>query len=145
MGNIGYRLKPRTGNHRVGVGVNRKIYVAGDVIMSPDKDLSKLFPHKFEKVEVIPGVDPTAAPPKVVMPPEAPAPEAPKEEPESVKPEGRDVSKRFPKAVEQDFMVFAVAGGLNVFDMDDLTAALNSKPLKKAEVMPFVEKVLKGE
>lgn len=66
------------------------------------------------------------------------------EEPEEENPLGRDVTKRFPKAVEEDFLVFADGGAFSVVEADEPTEGLNDKPLKRKDVDPFIRKYLEG-
>lgn len=63
-------------------------------------------------------------------------------EDEDPNPLGRDVTKRFPKAVEEDFLVFADGGAFSVVEVDEPTEALNNKPLKRKDVDAFIQKYL---
>lgn len=52
--------------------------------------------------------------------------------------EGKDVTSRFPAAVEQDCKVFRNADGYSIFDADDLSEPLNKRAVRKEEVEAFV-------
>ena len=54
------------------------------------------------------------------------------------------MTERFPRAEEEDFKVFQKGGAFYVTEADDDEVALHDKPLKKAQVEPFVEQYLKG-
>lgn len=143
-----FRLKPNTGSHAgPGEGGKFKTYKPGDTVES-EQDLCKVFPNKFER---IPDEAPSSFSPsteeqkaavskaakkgaKGVAPPET-------EEPEP-NPLGRDVTKRFPTAQEEDFQVFADGGAFSVVEADDPTEALNDKPLKRKDVEPFIRQYL---
>lgn len=149
-----FRLLPKAGNHsETGPDGQRVVYKAGDVIES-DKDLVAMFKGKFERVDLIPpATEPTTPtvpvipPPSQEQPPKATKAEAPDKSPvregaPSVL--GRNVTKRFPRAVEEDFVVYANGGAFFVCEADDPNTPLHDKPLKKATVTGFIENYLKG-
>ena len=167
-----FKLLPKAGNHSEGKGKNMVIYEAGQVFES-DCDLAAMFPNKFVEVEGLeavghaqaaaapeeaktdvqkaaeegakdlkPPADPETSqeePPKETPPaPEAPAAPAPAGEPL-----GRNVTKRFQRAVEEDLQVFANGNEFFVVEADDPGRALNDKPLKRKDVLAFIEDYLK--
>jgi hypothetical protein len=153
-----FKLKKGCGNHsQKGKDGSTVLFTAkeGRVIES-ESDLAAKCPEKFERVNVS-GVDEFKKEPVSVIT-EEPVPvvkEAVKEvvkkkEPvkveEKIKPEplGKDVTKNFPHADEEDFKVFYVNGqGYFVTESDQVDTALNKKKLKKAEVEAFIDKYLK--
>lgn len=139
-----FKIKPRCGSHAEG----GKVYRAGDIVPS-EKDLVALFPFKFEKA--VDNVPSKGQPIRGAVPPAtAPQAQKPEEEkpsdtlPPSSGPLGKEVTEKFPSAKEQDFKVFAVPGGFNVYDADDLKSPLNKEVLKaRKDIGPFVENFLK--
>ena len=150
-----FKLKRKAGNHsqkdKNGKAV---VYVAkdGNVIES-ENDLIKMFPGKFELVEVV------TAPVEVVKSAEnkksdvqkivekvAKDISAPvKKEEKKAEPIGKDVTEKHPLAEEQDFKVFYVKGkGYFVTEADDDSVALNKKGIKKEKVEAFIKKYLEG-
>ena len=156
-----FRLKPKTGNHaQKGPDGKIIIYCAKDGnIIESDIDLYAKFPNKFERAdEVFASFDSKKKKPTVQKAVkkevEEPAlevadePEEVADEPEEEKaqePLGKDVTKNFPRAGEEDFKVFYSKGkGYFVTESDDPFTALNKKRLKKELVTKFIEKYLKG-
>ena len=144
-----FKLKDGCGSHaETGADGRLIVYKAGDVIES-DNDLAKMFPNKFIRMGDL-VVNPAPVKTDVqraaeegfkdVMPP----PEEPLEEPleEDGNPLGRDVTKRFPLAEEEDFLVFARGGAFSVVEADDPTTLLHEKPLKRKDVVDFIEMYL---
>jgi hypothetical protein len=146
--------KVKAGSHQEG----GKIYKAGDVVQSYN-DLDHMFPGKFE---VLGDRVHSSAPAPVISTggnvarnsaPQARPVEA-EEEPEEAnppplaakaKPTGRDVTKHFPKAVEEDFRVYKTpAGNYNVYDADNLAKPCNPRPISKAEVDACIRSTLAG-
>ncbi len=128
-----FKLLPKVGSHSETDDKGKLITHRSEdgYVFDTDLDLIQMFPNKFERVQVGPDV------PK---PPESKKPS--KAEEDASNPLGRDVTKRFPKAAEEDFKVFADGGAFFVCESDDPTKALNDKPLKKAQVEKFVEEYL---
>jgi hypothetical protein len=61
------------------------------------------------------------------------------------KPSGRNVTANFPKAVEQDFLVYRLSHGqYNIFDKDDTAQPINVRPLSREDVNAEIQKVLAG-
>jgi hypothetical protein len=146
-----FKLLPKVGNHTEG----DKVYTSGDVVES-DLELDKVFQGKFERVKGFTASTPDTQAAvqaaaeegaKDVAAPPAPPPnqEVSDSKPPKVEsPLGRDVTKRFPEAQEQDYLVFSDGGKFHVAEADDPAFAINDKPLHKKEVIPFVEKLLQG-
>ncbi len=55
---------------------------------------------------------------------------------------GNDVTAAYPKAVEQDFLVFENDGGYFVYDADDPKTSLRKKGVKKTQVNAVIKKAL---
>ena len=145
-----YKLKGGQHNHSDG-----KTYKKGDLVES-EADLTKIFTNKFEKVyeteeEASPGVSFPAvkvaqAKSKVTV---VDLPVDSKEEEEKEleeveekieeKPEkrGKEVTKNFSEAVEQDLKVFKKGRQYFVYDMDP-AVPLNEKGLNKGQVKKFI-------
>jgi hypothetical protein len=138
-----------------------KTYKRGDVIPGRGANLKALFPSQFQTVDeqVVEPIPPPVKKPealkteKPAMVPMTEVPKPPKEtkpegkvvlaEPEDSK-KGRDVTQRFPLAVENDFIVLRVTEGYLVYDEDDLSKSMNEKPVKKNEVTGVIRKALEG-
>lgn len=127
-------------------------YKAGDVLEA-DRDLCRVFPNKFVAVSEeeaqarnkagkpssVPAgqkspPESTAGSTAPVDPPAAPPAAPPPPPPPPAVPEGKNVTADFESAVDEDFRVYKVKDGFNVYDADDLSAPVNEKPVKKAEV-----------
>jgi len=159
-----FKMKKRTGNH----SQDGVIYVSGDVVES-EKNLCEMFPGKFERIDVpfeifkrpeksdvqkaaeegAKDIKPKKkSKPKPVSDEEvlAIADEPDEEEDEEDKePLGKDVTKNYKRAGEEDLKVFYKKfKGRWVTEAEDPFTALNKKPLKKDQVVPFIEKWLKG-
>jgi len=156
-----FKLKPGVGNHaetdpKTG---ETKIYNAKDgEIIESQHNLCQLFPDKFEsvtvggapleKIEVQKAAEKGA---KDILPKQESNEEETEEieEKEEEKGEivllGKDVTEeRFPEAKEQDFKVFHSKEykGYFVTGFENIATSLNKDPLKKKEVIPFIEKYL---
>lgn len=124
-----------------------RVYEVGDVFEC-DSDLSTIFRNKFEKVgeeaktalgmpldklalgvSAVPTTIPLADSEKIQS----------KEEKPATLPGGKDVTTRFPEAVDADYKVFKVGNLFAIYDTDDLSKALASD-LKKADIVPFIQK-----
>jgi hypothetical protein len=136
-----FKLKPKVGSHAE-TGQDGKVihYRPEDGhVFETDRDLVAMFPNKFERVHVPgdEGAEDEASPPKPKKESKPKKDDAP-----PPKPLGRDVTKRFPKAAEEDFKVFSDGGAFFVAEADEPTVALNEKPLKKKDVIPFIKEYL---
>ncbi len=136
-----FKLKPGCGNHsETGPDGKPVVYTQGDVIES-DHDLEAMFAGKFERVQV---GDVKDADPDPEEDPTLPPPPPPSTEPVE-NPLGKDRTEKFPKAAEEDFMVFYKRGkGFSVVEADEPTVPLNEDPLKKDEVADFIDEYLKS-
>lgn len=145
-----FRLLPKAGDHaEAGAGGVALAYRAGDIVES-DRDLMEAFPNKFERVDVAeepaspstpfkPSAEEKTAVQKAAE--EGAKDVSPPEDPKS-NPLGRDVTKRFPKALEEEFLVFADGGAFSVSEADEPAEALNNKPLKRKDVDSFIREYL---
>lgn len=159
-----FRLKAGAGPHADKKNGKDVVYRQGDLIES-DRDLRELFPSKFVRVmgsgEVVeyPKDDLIELEPKqageedIEVPDEIPAPKVLKtslkaskkaEDSKTSASLGTNVTKKFPRAEEEDFSVFSKGGEFFVTEADDPGKALNDQPLKKKDVQPFIEKYLKS-
>jgi len=154
-----FKLNAKAGSHaETDANGQIRIYNPGDIIET-ESDLVTMFPGKFEKVLVMkegekPSVGTALPVPKTVTkqtPTEKPAKStetgvgatetpAPVSEVKSL---GRDVTKRFPLALDEDFQVFADGGAFFVTESDAPQTPLHPKPLHKKDVEPFIKKYLK--
>jgi hypothetical protein len=126
-----YQLLPNAGMHGEpinGAKKKFKLYKPGEVVSS-ERDLVKLFPNKFV---ALPDV---AAPTDDVV-------EVSEDTAPTSKPLGKDVTEKFDDAVENDLLVFYKSQKYYVTEKDDVADVLNEKPLKKSEVVPFIENYL---
>lgn len=138
------RYKLRSGTHAMpdqmlgtDVKIDKpKIYVK-DEIIETDLPLDTMFVNKFDKV-----VEEKV---KIVfrdrpMPVEQSSPEPVEEEQAKMPPPlGDDVTKLWPKAKAADLRVLQTEDGhYNVVDASEPNKVLNNKPMKKAEVNPFI-------
>lgn len=149
------------GNHTEGNGPTRKVFKKNAIIDS-DRDLTKLFRGKFERIYTAEQLEAVAPVPKVAEKPTpaptpvaepAPAvseptteekkPEASKESRKPRKRRGRDATKSFPLALEEEFLVFQRGSRFDVYEPED-DAPLNEKGLKKAEVESYIKEYLGG-
>lgn len=127
-------------------------YKRGDIIDTP-VDLTKMFRNAFVQVHSDPTpalrtlpvkaeasepVQPPvkATPSSLATPATSQADEDPAEkDPVSTpKPRGRDVTKSFPKALEEDYSVFQVNKLYFVYDNDDFSKSVNDKGISKSKV-----------
>ena len=140
-----FKLKPRVGSHSQ---LNKKgeleTFTAkeGKVIES-DIDLVEKFPDKFELVE-IPGVEKKKETP---VEPEPVIEEELEDNDNDVKQEplGKDRTKNYPVAIEEDLKVFYAKGkGYFVTEGDDEFTALNKEKLKKSKVEAFINQYLEA-
>jgi len=117
-----FRLLPKVGGHAFVDPSGKTVFLKASegVVIESEVDLFKLFPNKFERVEAPAG--PASAP-------VGPSP---------VSPLGRDVTQRFPLAVEHGFKVFADGGAFVVVEADDPGVVLHEKPLKRKDVGSFI-------
>ncbi len=158
-----FKLKSRVGNHaQKGPDGKVVIYYAKDGnIIESNTDLSEKHPTKFERVDV-PGsvkadtkkkksdVQKAAkkgakdiAPKKEKEEEDLKEEEEEEEEKEQI-PLGKNVTKSYKMAKDQDLKVFYKRyKGRFVTEAEDVFTAVNKKPLKKAEVNKFIEKWLK--
>ena len=144
-----FRLLPKAGTHsETGDKGQLRIYKAGDIVESA-QDLVMMFPNKFQLVEDEEVQTPSFNPSKEQKAAVAEAAKkggvevsAPEEEEDS-NPLGRNVTKRFPLAKEQDFLVFSEGGAFHVTEADDPKDPLNDKPLKRKDVEGFIEQYLR--
>lgn len=158
-----FKLLPKAGSHaEKGPSKKAVIYKASEGnVIETENDLVKMFPGKFERVEVTGSPVRPIVEAKVKAPAPAPATTQPSVPASSKKAKdaketkaveevsvesklGRDVTKRFPHALEEDFKVFSTGGEFFVTEADEIDKALNDKPLKKGQVEAFVDKYLKG-
>jgi len=139
-----FKLKSKAGGHAEKGKDGKPVYYKAEdgCVIESTRDLVKAFPEKFERVDL------TAAEAKKIAAEntqkETPKPEAiqQKETADAANPLGRDVTKRFPRAVEEDFMVIADGGAFFVVEKDDPQNPLHDKPLKKKDVVPFIDQYL---
>jgi len=153
-----FKLLPKAGSHADKVAGKVVIYKASDEhVFKGEANLAKMFPGKFEEVKVgldgeLPKPEPKPEPkpkPELKKAPvsekikgtPAPAPTA-ASAPVTVKSLGRDITKRFPRAEEEDFKVFADNGAFWVTEADEPDKALNTEPLKKSGVLKFIDSYL---
>ena len=115
-----------------------KIYSKGDVL-DVDMDLIAMFPNKFEKAsKEVPITKAPAAPTDIIPMVPQKNPPAPLQKEEKTN-RGKDVTEKFPDAVDMDFKVFIKNRKHYVYDVDDMAKPINSEPLKKGEVKAFIE------
>jgi hypothetical protein len=152
-------FKLLVGMHQEGT----KTYKAGAVIES-DNELDKLFVNKFQRLRMDPPSAPAAAgrmevatTPSAPVSPTAtggipqpgeqtpPPVAAPVTTPAAAGPKGRDVTARFPIAVEQDYKVFKDGGLYFVYAAEDLTKAINPDgAARKDDIAKLVTAHLNG-
>lgn len=151
---------------------DKKIYSTGDVVGSPD-DLTQAFRGKFRRVD--PNTPVSEGKPHIGQAPGTrpvpltaqetknagqkgedldldpiPAPKGRKTadtgEKDNSPPDGKDVTERFEKALEQDYKVFKVKGGNHfVYDADNLSAPINPEGAKAEDVDGVIDGALKGK
>ena len=137
-------------HYKVIFGTHREdgvVYKAGEVV-STHTPLHTMFPGRFEVVGAGTAPErqaPAQKPAQANVGPQAPVvadeDEAPNAPPLANK--GRDVTKAFPKAVEEAFQVFKTSDGTyNVYDED---VKCNAKPLVKTDVNPCILAALAGK
>ena len=152
-----YRLKGGNHNHSDG-----KTYKNGDII-DTDVDLAKKFPHKFEPIHdeleasegtPFPSISITRPKSKVTVV-DMPTEEETKEDTPVADVEaetgekkagekvdrGKDVTKKFPSAVENELKVFEKGRKFFIYDLDP-NAPLNEKGLTKAKAVKFIQEYL---
>lgn len=118
-------FKVRSGFHSDGATVYRK----GQVFES-DKPLHKMFPNKFDIV----ANDVTKKKSK-----EAPKKKARYNRVEVLEDIGKDVTQKFPDAVNQGLRVYQLEDGeYNVTDERDLYTPLNKKPMTRTATKKFL-------
>ena len=128
-----------------------RVYKSGQTLET-NTELHKMFPGKFQLLDGSPASSQPPMPP--VQPPAHPYPPIKADKAANTtaeqskatgKPEGRDVTKQFPKAVEEDFKVFKLIDGLyNVYDVDDQSKPCNNKPIPKAEIDIAIRSAMAG-
>lgn len=140
-------------------------YGKDDVVESPH-DLTATFRGKFRKLDLTPMTDfrPPQAPPIAYsdrpLTAAQTAPVAPRQGSPGMASQpdetdgagaphdealGEDVTKRFPKAAEQDYKVFKKGPKFFVYDADEPGKAINPDGAKRDEVDTIIEKDLKPE
>lgn len=138
-----FQLLPGAGQH-IGYDEQRKVktFVAGDVIQS-EKDLVLLFPNKFQRIDGEFAQEPTvnqAGHANRTKGEHIPTPE----EKDSVV-LGKDITSKIKIARENDLKVFLTEDAkYYVVEADDVDVPIHPQPLLKKEVVPFIEKYLKG-
>jgi hypothetical protein len=137
------------------------IYKKGEILES-DRDLTKVFRGKFKKVEASTPVSKGEVfnPLDVVVNPQPPveddkpseeptAPKTPEDEKNGApaadsleRAEGKDVTKDFQEAIDEEVRVFQKGAWYNVYDgaAEDLGHPLNDKGLRKKDVSKFIKK-----
>lgn len=139
-----FKLKPKAGSHaeRDADG-NPVVHTAAEGrVFETDNDLCKMFPNKFDLVEV--GPDKKVASPTSSVD-EKVGSEPPQKETKKPSPFGRDVTDKYPTAGKDDLRVFQDGDAFTVVEADDPEKALNASPLKKdgkGGVEAFVKKYL---
>lgn len=144
------RYKVMGGNHQHFDG---KTYKKDDIIEC-DVDLSKMFVNKFQKVsvdvsitEAVPVPKPPVTKPEPIteeiptLPPVEPKESITKKKTEKIN-RGKDVTTRFPKAIDEDYLVFQKNRRHFVYDAEEPGEALNDEGLKKPEVEKFISKLV---
>jgi len=136
---------------------NDRTYKKGDVVET-DIDLASLFPAQFDatgtaapSAPVAPVADDgpvTAEPPKKaaqVAPSPPPVPPSTSDT-DGTKADvrGRDVTKRFPLAVDEDFQIFYKKGKYRVYDIDAPAKALNPRGCTKVGVDKVIKRALEA-
>ena len=131
-----------------------KQYIQGDIITT-DADLASIFINLFSRIEEAPAdaqaikqapvanLPPVATPIQTLPSPQPAAQDATRATvgvPVPPVARGKDVTKNFKRAVDEDFLVYKVAGGYNVHDADAGDKPLNASPITKPEVDKFILK-----
>lgn len=127
-------FRVREGFHHDGKG---KSYRKGQVLRS-DKPLHKLFPNKFD---IVASKDKDAKEDATegASRKKKKSRSAPYEKGVGLEDIGKDVSQRFPDAINQGLRVYQTEDGeFNVTDERDLYAPINKKPMTKAETKKFL-------
>ena len=128
--------------------LDRKILRAGDVIET-DRDMAKLYPGRFEAVVV--NIEPSPVRKKKlkkVTPKEEQSRDKNEEQKETETPQpaavpkGKDVTAKFPAAVEEDFKVYQLNNRYFVYDTDDLSRPLNEVGLGVKVVEKYIHEKL---
>lgn len=138
-----FKLKPKAGSHcETDAKGNIHTYRAADGhIFDTKLDLVKMFPNKFERVEVM-TTEELAAAPKVKVG-AAPAKPPTKDAPASKF--GEDVTAKFKEAADEDLRVFRKGEDFTVVEAEEPDVALNDKALTatgKGGVKAFIEQYL---
>jgi len=139
-----------------------RVYSKGDIIES-EHDLAATWRNSFARVpddeeasagkrqqvigEVIGGSPNQPTKPEVEKPPAEPAVNEDEGEVETDQsgksgPLGTEVTKNFPKAIEQDFKVFKHESQYLIYNAEDLTKPIDGCPVAKAGVNALIEKEL---
>ena len=150
------KFKVLAGSH---TDINGQVHKKGEVFESA-VDLTEVFLNKFTKVnqdvpvkapvEKVVRTSPPLSESQPTPTPVEPAEqkEAPTEAPPEVPPaepavdKGQDVTRRFPLALEEDFLVFRREKRYHVYDKDQPDTVLNESPLRRTGVEPFISKIL---
>lgn len=135
-----FKLRPGAGNHTEKDENGKEItYESKDeTVIESDKDLCAMFVNKFDKVDIetVSSIKKKTAKKKTTKKP------AKKEPEEVINPLGRDVTEQFPKAEEEDLKVFQTGDAFSVVETDEPDKPVHDKPLKKKDVIPFIDKYL---
>jgi hypothetical protein len=132
-----------------------KVYKRGDIVECPF-DPRTNWPACFEKVTQegpIQVSKPTVAAGANVPVRHSPEPQDPAEAPPAppaaslpratqVRPKGKNVTAKFPRAVDEDYLVFQDDTQFYVYDIDEPAKSLNDKGLKRGEVVKFIQERL---
>jgi hypothetical protein len=125
---------------------------AGDVIESA-YDLTKVFVNKYVRVDdfaaPVASQGDNPAPGRPVRHPAGPGrPQAKPQAPPAIQKSatdvalGRDVTKNFPQAVDEDFKVYKKGTVYFVYDLDDVSSPLNAEGVAKTEVDAIIQEAL---
>jgi hypothetical protein len=125
-----------------------KLYKKGDVIET-DLDLLSLFENKFQRVHEQPTVPVKSETPVTPVTVEKVADgnvishTNPVEKTEPEVNRGVDVTKNFPKAVDEDFLIFREKKNCHyIYDPDDMAAPINKEPLVRSDIEKYIIKYL---
>lgn len=138
-----YKLMPNAGSHVMGAGSQyRVLTVADNAVINSEVDLAKLFPNKFEQIGIPETTqEATEDGSGLTQKPDTTLPST--EVKDSVV-LGKDITKQLSIARKNAFKVFQNGDVYYVVEADDVDTPLHPEPLKKKEVVPFIEKYLKG-
>ena len=125
---------------------NLKTYFAGDEVHS-DRDLCAMFPNKFSTIPLAMGDQPPAKAVEeklIVKKNDAKEDNPPATSGEKEVSLGKDVTKDFPEAVKQDYIIYLNDKLLYIVDPEEPKLILNPKGFKKSkEVKPFIAELVK--